>query len=93
MAARARIGEQHFFDVHHADYVLDPIGILERIYDFLGLQLTAQTRKKMESWHAANASGAHGTHRYTAEQFGLSPAGLRRDYAAYIERYSITIKS
>lgn len=93
MAARARIGEDRFFDVDHADYVADPFGIVERIYDFLGLQLTARTRRKMEAWHAANASGAHGAHRYTAEQYGLSAAGLRRDYTAYIERYHIKMKS
>ena len=30
----------------------------------------------------ANRSGAHGTHRYTAEQFGLTDAQLRDDYAS-----------
>lgn len=92
-AARARIDEHRFFDVHHRDFVTDPFGTIERIYHFLGKELRPETRAKMASWHAANRSGAHGTHRYTAEQFGLSADGIRCDFADYMQRYSVTPES
>jgi hypothetical protein len=92
MAARARIGEHHFHDVQHTDFVSDPFGTIERIYAFLGLELTPKTLKKMEDWHARNRSGAYGAHRYTPEQFGLTKAGLREDFAPYVERYNIPLE-
>jgi hypothetical protein len=93
MAARARIGEERFFDLQHTEFVADPMGSLERVYDFLGLDLAPQARAKMQAWHAQNRSGAHGTHRYTAEQFGLSADQLRSDFRAYIERYDVPLES
>jgi hypothetical protein len=92
MAARARLGEDRFFDLQHTEFVADPMGSLERVYDFLGLDLTRETRAKMQAWHAANRSGVHGTHRYTAEQFGLSADQLRSDFRAYIERYDVPLE-
>ena len=40
IAARARIGEDRFLDVHHRDLIADPMGTVRRVYDFLGLELT-----------------------------------------------------
>lgn len=91
MAARARIGQDRFFDVHHAPFVADPFGTIERVYDFLGLSLTPATLAKMEAWHAKNRAGAHGAHRYSAEQYGLSADQLRRDYADYIDHFGIRV--
>ncbi|MHB8463631.1 MAG: sulfotransferase family protein [Acidimicrobiales bacterium] len=92
MVARKRIGEHHFLDVHHRDFVADPFGTLEQIYDFVGLELHSDTRVRMEAWHARNRTGAHGSHRYTADQYGLSEAQLRADYGAYIERYGVPLE-
>ena len=33
--------------------------------------------------------GASGTHRYTAEQFGLTTAQIRSDYDFYIRRFDV----
>jgi hypothetical protein len=92
MASRARLGDDRFFDLHHADFVADPFGALERVYDFLGLELTSRTLAKMEAWHAQNRSGAHGAHRYAPEDFGLTAARLRADFRPYIERYGVRLE-
>jgi len=92
IAARKRLGEHRFFDLHHKEFVADPMGSLERIYAFLDLELTPSTRGKMEAWHAENRSGAHGVHRYTPEQFGLSAAQIRSDYDFYIKRFDVPLE-
>ncbi|OCC23456.1 hypothetical protein MB02_11650 [Croceicoccus estronivorus] len=89
MAARAKLGPERFFDVHHAEFVADPMGVLERIYAWLGLPLSDDTSAKFERWHAENASGAHGAHRYAAEDYGLSADAIRADYADYIRAFDI----
>lgn len=90
--ARQRIGEDRFLDVHHREFVSDPFGVLERAYDFLGLEFRPQVRAAMERWQQVNRSGAHGAHRYTAEQFGLSADRIRADFDAYIRRYDVQIE-
>ncbi len=89
VAARDALGPDRFIDVHHGDFVADPMGQIERIYAFLGLELTPDVRASLHAWHAENESGAHGAHRYTAEQYGLDPDAIRRDYAFYIERFGV----
>jgi len=92
IAARARIGEDRFVDVHHRDLIADPMGTVGRVYDFLGLELRPSVEQAMRDWQTANRSGARGTHRYTAEQFGLSKAQLRADYDFYIRHFDITVE-
>lgn len=92
MASRARLGEHRFFDLHHAEFVADPFGSIERVYDFLDLKLTSKTLAKMEAWHAQNRSGAHGSHRYTPEEYGLTAAQIRKDFTPYIERYGVRLE-
>jgi hypothetical protein len=43
----------------------------------------------IEEWQKANRLGAHGEHRYTPEQFGLSAEEIRADYAFYIDRFGV----
>lgn len=92
IAARARIGEERFLDVHHADLVRDPVGCIHRVYDFADLELDPSVEAAMVAWTQANRPGSHGTHRYTAEQFGLSAARIRDDYDFYLRRFDVEIE-
>jgi hypothetical protein len=92
IAARARIGEARFLDVYHRELVADPMGTVRRVYEFLGLELRPSVEQALVDWQRANRSGAHGTHRYTAEQFGLSTAQLRSDYDFYIRRFGVELE-
>jgi hypothetical protein len=92
IAARARIGEDRFLDVHHRDLVGDPQGTIRRIYTWLDLELTGSVETAITSWQAANRVGAHGAHRYTPEQYGLSAAQIRSDYDFYIRHFDIAVE-
>jgi Sulfotransferase family len=93
IAARATVGENRFLDVHHRQFVTDPWGTAERIYGFLDLELDPAVEGAMRAWHQANRTGTHGTHRYTAEQFGLTDAQLRSDFAAYTDHFDIELEA
>jgi hypothetical protein len=92
IAARARIGEARFFDVHHRELIADPMGTVRSVYEFLGLELRSEVERALLDWQDANRSGSHGTHRYTAEQFGLSTAQLRADYDFYIRHFDVAVE-
>jgi hypothetical protein len=92
MAARARLGDERFLDVHHVELAADPIGVLRRVYDFLGLELHPAFERDVSDWHQTNRSGAHGTHPYTPEQFGLTTSQLRSDYEFYIRHFDVSVE-
>jgi hypothetical protein len=91
IAARERIGEDRFLDVHHEDVLTDLRGTMQRVYDFLGFELTPEIEQSFLDYQQRNATGARGAHHYTPEQFGLTKAQLRSDYAFYIERFGVRI--
>ncbi len=93
VAARDRLGEQRFLDVHHHDLVADPIGTLHQAYDFLNLAWPNGFEHTVGDWQENNRSGAHGQHRYTAEQFGLSATQIHTDYQFYIDRFDVRVES
>ena len=89
---RARIGDDRFLDVHHRDLVADPEGTIRRIYEWLDLELTPDLARTIGEWQKANAKGSWGTHRYTAEQFGLDVGRIRSDYDFYIRRFDVALE-
>jgi hypothetical protein len=91
MAARDRLGPDRFFDVHHSEFVAQPMVVLERLYGWLGLEFDEDVQRRFESWRAEHASGAHGTHRYTAGEFGLSVDAIREEYRDYIQTYDVEV--
>ena len=89
MADRDVIGEHRFLDVTHRQLEAGPLGTAQRIYDFLGLELSASTRRTMGIWAAANRRGARGAHRYAAETYGLTQAKIRSAFRRYIDRFEV----
>ena len=92
MEQRERLGEGRFLDVHHGDLHHDPMGTMQRIYDFVGLELTGAVEASLARWQALNRSGAKGTHRYTPEQFGLTAEQIREAYDPYIRRFDVRLE-
>src|SRR5205823_1211592 len=85
IAARRRLGEGCFLDVHHRELVSEPKATIRRVYDWLDLELTSAVEHAILEWQQENKVGAAGVHRYTPEQFGLSASQIRSDYDFYIQ--------
>jgi hypothetical protein len=92
IAARQRLGEERFLDIHHRDLIRDPMGTMRGIYDFLGLDLVPEVEQRLSDWQQANGRGSQGTHRYTPEQFGLSTDQLRDDFGFYIRHFDVELE-
>ena len=86
LAARDAGGGEGFADVAYTDLVADPVGTVRSLYRRLGAALDDGTAEAMAAWVGANPRHRHGPHRYTLEQFDLTPADVRDRLAAYTER-------
>jgi len=86
LAVRDRHPER-FVDVWFRDAVRDPVGEARRIYDAAGLVITADADAAMRRFVATNPREGRPPHQYTLEEFGLTRAGIERDFAAYRARF------
>lgn len=73
IAARRRMAPGQQIDIHYHDMNRDWQGVMARIYDFAGLELTAPARQAMADWlRHSEADNHHGGHRYQLEDFGVT---------------------
>jgi hypothetical protein len=89
MAARDSLGEGRFCDISQAQIDADAVAVVERIYDFLGLELTPEVRTNMTTWEQANKAGSRGKHSYSAEEYGLTDDTIRDAFASYTARFPL----
>jgi hypothetical protein len=90
MIAFREAGNEHrFFDVHFAPFQKDPYPILQHLYDWLGEELTPETRARMEAWRASTPREKHGSHQYDPAELGLDIAKLRERFRFYSDRFGV----
>jgi hypothetical protein len=77
------------FDMQFTDFIRDEIGMVRRIYEHFGLELSYEAEYRMRAFLTANPRDKHGAHRYTLEDAGLDAASERERYRAYQERFAI----
>ena len=87
MALRKTLPPGRVIDVQYADTVRDPVGTAMRVLNALGLAHGAPERAALDACMAANARENRPRHKYTAEDFGLTPEGIASDFAAYHDRF------
>ncbi|MBA6412919.1 sulfotransferase [Parahaliea sp. F7430] len=90
MAVRQELGDEAFLDLWFKDTVSQPLVEIEKVYQFLGMDLTDEARSEMAKWQDFNRRELRPPHAYTLEQFGFTEDGLKQQFqeyrAAFIER-------
>ena len=79
-------------DVIHGDFHRNPMAVIERIYIFIGMELTPQVRSAMEQRITDDPERQHGVHRYQVADFGLSEDEIRARFGDYIDRFDLAPK-
>jgi len=76
-------------DVIHGDFHRDPMGVLERIYSFIGMGITAEVRAGFARRIEEKPELSHGEHRYDIANYGMSEEQVRESFQDYIRRYDL----
>lgn len=85
--ARQQVGEHRILDVAYPQLVADPLGLVHRIYEWLGTRLDAGTEEAMRQWMSDNPRHQHGVHHYEPQDLGLPAARVRPAFAEYYRRF------
>lgn len=76
-------------DVLFRDFLRDPMAVVRTIYGRLGIELSAEAEKAMQSFLDANPQEKHGGHNYSFTDTGLDAGQLRERTRAYQEYFDI----
>ena len=87
MDVREQMGDQRFLDLRFEDTVRHPLREIQKIYDFIGMELTDEARAEMARWQDFNKREMRPPHEYTMEQFGFTQAGLKQQFARYRKQF------
>lgn len=86
MATRAQ-HESQFIDIWYKDTVSKPLLEVQKVYDFIGMELTQETRQLMERWREENSRTKREPHDYSMAAFGMSEQQLKVQFAEYRQRF------
>jgi hypothetical protein len=75
-------------DLSMREITLDGVGTAQKVYEFLGMPLSAAARTAMENWEKRNPIEHHGKNVYSAEGVGTTEDHIRQAFAPYIRRFS-----
>jgi hypothetical protein len=87
-----QIRERHpdqVIDVIHAEFHREPMKVLERIYAFIGMDITDALRLGFERRIEEKPELSRGEHRYSITNFGMTEAQAREPFDSYIRHYGL----
>ena len=88
MADRGRYDPSQFIDVRYGEFVADPLGTVEAIYDHFELRLTDEAQAAMASLHAESAADdRRPSHSYDLSDFGLTAEEVNERFSHYRSVY------
>lgn len=90
-AVRTRSPNQ-VIDVVHADFHANPMAVLERIYQFIGMDIPDDTRAKMAQRIEEKPELARGQHRYSIADYGMTEEQAREPFGDYVQRFDLVEK-
>jgi hypothetical protein len=86
LAQRERLPNP-FIDVDFRETVSDPVHVVERIYQRIGLPMTEATRAGIAAYMSTHPREGRPKHEYTLEEFGFTRAELEQRFRAYREKH------
>lgn len=81
--------ESQFVDLHFREVLADPVGSLQKAFSALDLPLSDTAVLQMNAWQESHQPERHGTHQYSAEEYGLDPDELSDAFHEYRDQYGI----
>jgi hypothetical protein len=88
-AARDDIPRRRFIDVHYEEMESDWRSAMRRVYDFIGFDI-APALPAMERYQLRTRNLKRHPHRYSLEEFGLTPDRVLEELGDYVRTYGIT---
>lgn len=80
---------RQFYDLSYAGFISNPIGEIEKIYNYFGIPLTDEALNSMRSFLNNNSQNKHGKHVYKLESFGYDTEMFQQEFKFYCDRFGV----
>lgn len=74
-----------FIHVYYSDIIKDPYDVISRIHSHF--HLPSPSIERMKEWTNQNPKNKHGVHKYSLEEYGLTPLDVHRAFEPYYRRF------
>jgi hypothetical protein len=88
MQVRQQTHPDRFYDLDYRTLVQDPAQTVRKIYDYFDYSFTPEMETHLQQWIQQNPQHKHGVHRYSLEQFGLTPKMVNERFATYRQQFN-----
>ena len=92
LRVRRVVGDDRFFDLHYADLMRDPLGVMRALYDWAGDELSAFTKQTMLDWLKRNPQNRFGVQPYSLDGSGVTQADLEPIFDEYLSVFDIELE-
>jgi len=92
MQTRKSIGDDRFFDLHYADLMRDPIGVMRSLYDWAGDDLTQSTEQAILAWLRRHPQDRFGVQPYSLDGSGITRSELEPIFDDYLSTFDIELE-
>jgi Sulfotransferase family len=85
---RAALKNNAFLDIYFAELMAAPERIIDKVYAFSDVELTAVSRQRMLDWNTNNPQHKLGKHEYSLASYGLTAKAIEdmfSDYVAFLK--------
>lgn len=89
MAYRKTQAGDRFIDFHNDDLVRNPMPTLEKLYAWMGVEITPRAREGFNDRISSNPKGVYGAHSYEPETYGLNVGELAERFQFYTEHFGV----
>jgi hypothetical protein len=93
MRARARVGDDRFYDLYYANMMRDPVGEMHKIYEWAGDELTPDVEIRMRQWLTVNPQDRFGSRPYSLDEYGLTREQLEPVFADYLAAFDVELEA
>jgi hypothetical protein len=92
LAARRRIGDDRFFDLHYQELVRDPVGQMRELYAWAGDELTPPVEAAMRGWLDHNRADRFGVRSYSLDTYDVTVADLEPIFDEYLSTFDMALE-
>jgi hypothetical protein len=89
IAFRDAGNDHRFFDVQFDEFQRDPFPSIEKLYRFLGEELSDTARARMAAWRNETPRDKHGVRSVDPADYGLDREDLRARFMFYQKRFGL----
>jgi hypothetical protein len=88
---RARYPENKVMDIGFDEIIEDEVGLMRKVYGFLGMDFTGSAEANLLAWLDRDAKRGYPRNTATMEEFGVLPEAVTEQFSGYIQRYGVFI--